>query len=437
MLVIKLNFLRKLFGKKEKEEEVQNEPEKITLGLEEIQDWMKSESNDAFSDMKPYITQKYKEIKSHLDSLEKDKKELESVEIKNQGIPRAVQSNKENFVKNLNIILDKISIPYDTDPSTAHRFYTEAMSTLNTCVENSIKSQHYIKPIFPEIFKNLSNDLSEINTSLSDLEDKINNIKDRLNIYENLPEKIDEVNQIKKQIEDKKSNIQELEKKYESSKSHLSDAQTRLETLKASENYQKAEGLENEIQKLRDEKSNIDSELKDLFAPLSKAISRMEKQDKSDRHTLSPEFREVIEKINNNEVHLLDKDKLASFLNDMKNRVEDGSLGLKQRKGNNIIEQVNHLLESDEFSNLVEKRLSYTSRIEELEVELDRLTVYKEKANLEKQISDNKNTMDTVQSEIDSERKHLDELNQKKDQLLEELQSDLKYVFNKQIEIKH
>lgn len=436
VVVIRLNFLKKLFGMKEKGEEIQETPEKITLGLDELPEWIESESSKSFSDLKPYIKQKYDEIDTSLDNLRKDKENLENAEIKNQGVPRAVQSNKENFVKNLNIILDKIVIPHDTDPSAAYQFCSDAMSTLNTCVNNSIKSQQYIKPLFPELFKNLSNDLSEINTSFSELRDRISKVKDKLDVYENLPDKVNEVNQLEQRGEEKNRNIQELEDKYESIKTNLSDAKSRLEDLKASENYLKAEELEGKIQNLNNERSNIDSELKDLFAPLSKAMSRMEKQDKSDRYTLSPESREIVEKINNNEVHLLAENRVTSFLTDMKKRVEDGSLGLKQRKMNNILEQINYLLESGAFSSLVQKRSSYLSQVEELEEKLNELTVYKEKSQLEKQISSYQSTLKSIQNELDSERKHLEELGQRKDKLVEELQSDLNYVFDKDVEIK-
>lgn len=436
VVVIRLNFLKKLFGMKEKGEEVEETPEKITLGLDELSEWVESESSELFSELKPYIKQKYDEISANLDSLRKNKENLENVEIKNQGVPRAVQSNKENFVKNLNIILDKIAVPHDIDPSTAYQFCSDAMSTLNTCVDNSLKSQQYIKPLFPEIFKNLSYDLSELNTSLSELMDSINKVKDKLDVYENLPDKTEKANHLQQQMEDKKKNILELEDKYESTNTNLSDAKTRLETLKESDNYLKAEELESKIQNLNDGISNIDSELKDLFAPLSKAISRMEKQDKSDRYTLSSVSREIVEKINNNEPHLLAENRVISFLTDMKKRVEDGSLGLKQRKMNNTLEQINYLLESDAFSSLVKKRSSYSSQMEELEEKLNELTVYKEKSQLEKQISGYQSTLESIQNEIDSERKHIEELGQRKDKLVEELQSDLNYVFDKDIEIK-
>ncbi|MFP4654686.1 MAG: hypothetical protein ACLFMM_03265 [Methanohalobium sp.] len=434
--VIKLKFLKKLFGMKEKGNEIQERPEKITLSLDDLPEWVKSEPSESFSELKPYIKQKYTEIEASLDNLRKDKEKLENAEIKNQGVPRAVQSNKENFVKNLNIILDKIAIPQDTDPLAAYQFCLDAMSTLNTCVDNSIRSQQYIKPILPEIFKNLSSDLSGINTSLSELRDRISKVKDKLDVYKNLPDKIEEANQLHQEIEDKNKSIRDLEDKYESTNINLSDAKSRLETLKESENYLKAGELEGEIQNLNAEISNIDSELKDLFAPLSKAMFRMEKQDKSGRHTLSSETREIVEKINNNEVHLLAENRVVSFLTDTKKRVEDGSLGLKQRKMNNTLEQINYLLESDAFSSLVGRRKSYLSQLEELEGKLNELTVYKEKSQLEKQISGYQSTLESTQNELDSERKHLEELEQRKDNLIGKLQSELNYVFDKDIEIK-
>lgn len=426
-----MKFIKRIFGNKE------DIPKEISIKIDDLSVWIETESKKQFSVLRSDIKQKYDEISATLENLSTSRDQLKDAKFGEKTYKRLAKagtSNRDNLIKNINVLIERTIIPEDIDPSKAVEFYIDMKSTLKTCLDNTTRSQEYVKLIFPEGYKVVVIDLKRLDTLLDELMYFIEGVKGELDVYTKLPGDIEIINQSRHQIKEMTDNIPQLEAKYESLKNNLHTGEDRLAEMERSEEIIKANELEKQIKTLNDRISGINSNVKELFAPLSKALLRMQKQHESGRHTLSS--------INSNHLRTLIEDPalilgndINSFLNEIQKSVEDGTLGLKQQKANKTTEQIDRLTGSDILLSMYRDRESDSAKLTRLLEERNRLTVYKERTRLEKKLSDYRSSINSIEQSLDIERKDLDSLIEKVEQLKTKLNSDLSFVFNKDIKI--
>jgi len=428
-----LKFIEKIFGKKEEA------PAKLTFKFDELPAWLEKEGKNTFAELGAHIGDKYSEINTALENLSEAKERLMDASFGEKvykRLAKAGASNRENLVKNLDFIIEKTVIPKDTNPFEAYQFQLDAKSVLNTCLENAIKSQQYVKALFPEEYKDIWGGLKHLDVLLDELVAPVNAVKDELEAYKKLPLDVELIRQMQQQIPVKQKNINELTGKYETLKVELGSENVRLEKIEAGDEFTRARELEEQARTLKMQISGIDSNLSGLFSPLSKALSRMEKQDGSARHTMSSDSRKVLKILKDEPVSALDID-LAGFLVEMKTRVKDGSLGLKQQKMNKTLEQIDRLAGTDILLRLKSQREGYSSELTGVQGELEGLTVYKEKTQIEDKISECRNVMDSTGQKLDAEKEEVARLKKEVEELKSGLDSDLSDIFGKDIEVKY
>lgn len=426
-----MRFIEKIFGKKEAIS-VQ-----VSLKFEELPAWLKVESEKKFGGLHNHIRQKYGEIDVAFGELNKSKECLEaatSINVAYKQIAKAGLSNKDNVVKNLNILIDKTIIPEKITVSSASEFHTYAKSGLKTLIENTIRSQQYTKALFPEEYKNVMNDLSHLNALFDELMHPIHGGKDKLDACDRLHIDIGVINEAMVQIKETSKHVLDIEKKYNSLMNELRDIELKLENMEKSEEISRAHELEEQVKNIKDRLSDIDSNVRLLFTPLSKVLSRMEKQNTSGRHKMSPGNVEILMALRDDSVSILGTD-ITQFLDDMRIRIEDGTLGLKQQKINTTIKQLDILRNSDILLTLNSKRNLCSSYLEEAVEKLNRLTVYNEKNQFEKMLSECRIVIDSTEKNLKTERTHIVKLRTKSEECLAELNSDLTFVFGTKIEI--
>ena len=428
-----MKLIEKLFGKKEVA------PTLISLELCELPEWMEVRSEKTFSRLHHHIRQKYEMIGVALGDLGVSKEHLNdanTVDDAYKQIAKAGISNKDNVVKNIGIIIDRTIIPQDATISAANEFYTSTKSGLKTLIENTMRSQQYAKALFPEEYRGVMDGLSHLETLLDELMAPINEVRDKLDAYDRLKESVETISQYQQQIVGNEDLILDLEKKYDSLENELRNLESKLEGVVKSEEFTKAHELEKQVKTLEGSLSDIDSNVKSMFAPLSKALSRMEKQDASGRHKMSPKSKEILLAIRDDPVSVLGTG-INGFLDEIRGRIEDGTLGLKQQKMNNTIKQLNKLGDSDILSSLSEKRGSCSSELEEVKSELNRLTVYEEKTRSEKEMSACRSRIDSTKNNLETERTDQAALREKIEGSIADLNSDLKFVFGTDVEVIH
>jgi chromosome segregation ATPase len=162
----------------------------------------------------------------------------------------------------------------------------------------------------------------------------------------------------------------------------------------------------------------------------------MEKQDENERCVLSPENRETLKTINEDPASAIEYD-LSHFLSELTGRIESGELGLKDQMCDKALKQIQVVNDKKIISALVEQRKSYLAEREKLIEELNSLSIYQEREKIEREIEAHQNHASSANSDIDSERKHLNSLEEEIERARSVLLADIKHVFGSDSEINY
>lgn len=428
-----MKFIDKLFGKKKAE----NLP--LKLKIDELPQFISDESEKEFNELKPFILKKYNEINSSLSEIPGVIESLLSAEVvenANKRVEKVGDANRDNIVNNLRSLLEKVVIPEDASLQSSFEFCILTKSTLKTVLENTHRSQLYIKAIYPEESENIISALSKLEDPVHELLEALRDKKARMDSFDKFSEEIGNYNRMKKHIQESKTKVEHFESRISSMKKDIIDAKNRLDELENSREFERAKQLEVEISTLKEQLSNVDHNVQRLFSPLSKVFSRMEKQDKSEICVLSPEHRQILEKITHDPASALEHD-LYSFFAEVKPRIENGSLGLKDQMCEKVLQQLDKLQSSKDLSFLRNQRKEYSLQIENAMNELNSLSVYRDKEQLVKQISRDEHMLKTIYVDLDTEKKHLNSLTEECQLLRSGLSMEIKGLFEKDIEIEY
>lgn len=430
-----MKFIERLFGKKQEKEESQT----AVFKLMELAVIVRDESKKQEEELRPVVKDKFEGIKQALRDLEQLKKELlaaEPIEGASKRGEKLGDSNRDNVANNLKLIDDKLKVPGDTSPVTASEFYTDSKSTLKTVLDNTRKSLMYIKALYPREHQKINQGLADLEDALDELYSSTMKGNERIGELQKISTEAKTVSRTGKEIEDSTKKVVELDSKYESAKDKLSVDDSRLTELENSSEFERAKQLETEIQLLDTKIADLGSDARRLFTPLSKAISRMEKQDENERCVLSPENREILRAIKEEPASAIEHD-LNPFLSQLKSRVESGELGLKDQMCDKTLKQIQVLDDKKIISSLVEQRKKHLSDKEKLEMELNGLSIYQQKEEIEKEIEKHHILVRSANHDIDLERRQLEGLKEEMGRVKSVLLSDVRHVFGKEAMIEY
>ena len=415
------------------------EPRSMELKISELPQFIKNESEKEFNELKPFIGNKYKDINIILQEIPGDIESLLSAEVienANKRVEKVGDANRDNIAHNLRLITEKVITPEDSSLQNAFEFCINAKSTLKTVVENTHRSQLYLKAIFPGESQKIISTLSSLEDLVDELFVPIRDKKARMDSFEKFSEEVENYSRMQKQILESQTKIGHFESRLDSMKKDVIDAENQLKELEESREFERAKQLEGEIGTLKEQLSKIDINIQRLFSPLSKVFSRVEKQDKSEICVLSPENREILLKITHNPASALEHD-MDSFFAEIKQRIENGSLGLKDQMCDKALQQVDKLHSSEDLLSLREQREEYLLQLEKSIAELNGLSVYRDKEQLVQQISRDEHMLKTTENDLNMERKHLETLKGEAELLKSGLNLEIKGLFEKSIEIKY
>ncbi|WMW21564.1 hypothetical protein RE476_09205 [Methanolobus mangrovi] len=426
-MIEEMKFIERLFGKKQEIEE----PRSVVFDFEKLPGTVKDEIKRQEDVLRPVVKEKYESIRQALRELEKLKKELlaaEPIEGASKRGEKLGDSNRDNVANNLKLIDSKLKVPGNTSPATASEFYTDAKSTLKNVLDNTRKSLLYIKALYPREHQKINQGLADLEDSLDELYSSIMEGNERVSELQKIAGEMNTIERVNREIEQSTKKIVDLDTKYESAKSKLSGYDSKLTGLENSSEFERAKQLETEIRILDAKIADVGSEARRLFTPLSKAISRMEKQDENERCVLSPENRKTLKTINEDPASAIEYD-LGPFLSELTGRIESGELGLKDQMCDKALKQIQVLEDSKTASLLVEQRKKYLSDREAFIQELNGLSIYQEKEDIEREIENHHSLSRSVNNDIQSERKHLDGLKEELEMTKSVLISDLRHFY--------
>lgn len=423
-----MNWLKKIFSK-EKAVEDRNDEAPITLALSHVKDWLEERSHEP--EFERNLRSLYDSIERVAKDLEGDLLALEGAAPKEDAPPRLLKAGsaaREKLVRQMRGLSDRTAPPAKAETGSAKEYHSAMMKHLQNTVQKFGRAQRYTAAIFPREVEMINSDLGTISRHLSDLGEMISEREASLEAFVEAADLASQVCERSDQIESLKAEItgdeELLATLRDQERGHQQDIETWSRSDEGRRNFDERKVLE---QKFR-ERDQIEMGMADLVSPLAKAVSRIMKQDDSDRIAL--QHREVFEELSSSPVRALEGDVSGALL-ELKSKVD--LLGLRDKKRDRIIEQIEHLLEDRPLEVLKARHHRLNGEIEELEKSLARSG--RETARLREKRDQVRQKIPALEAAVEERRKSLRALEERLSKDLEDLKEKLKEIAGEELEI--
>lgn len=427
-----MKWLDRIFGK----EEIPS-----TVSFDEIDTWLDMVSKSLFRGLSANADQLYGEIKDIRERLKQNISELQDAE-PIEDIPASITKiglpNRDKIVKQLYSLTEKMLIPTQTDYKTVLSFYSVTASNIAFAFgkSKSSKNIYYVRSLFPDEVKEVISDLNRLKALLNQLIAPIKGKESRIMDLERVPEIVRDIKNLKSGIEKEKEKVHDQEEECSALEKRIGMDGKRLSAIEEKEEWMRFKELEIELASSEEELNALESNVRELFSPINKALTLLKKQDDTGRHTLTltPEERRALSSILSSPIRALNED-ISDFLLSIKNIIEGDDSILKERKRDKTLKWIDHLLNT-ELSSIKEKRDGLQSRIEETKGKLSNLTILKDRKEIERSTISAKEQLAQLQERIDRSERHIVSLQEKVTEKEKVLLDALEGITGKKIDVK-
>ena len=401
-----MNFLEKIFGKREKKEEIKEIEEKpisITLKFEQADSFLKENTysfRESIKDMTDHaiedIKDSFKDLDENLDSLEKAVPEEQS---KDKQV-KFMFDNRASFLRKVKTFENNIAFPSTKKVPKIREFYKSLIANMNVLLKDTHKNIYFANMLFSEEMGKTINGLRELSSIADQSIKKLDSNKEKIEMIEQVENDIKEVQNLttkKKTIflsqKKSKENLNEFQGKKEKLLKELDILNTgeEIKTLKKEE--EKLKCLEEEIDTIRNRIIN-------MFSPISKTMKKYERYStglsKEEKKILVLYIDSPVEAaIQDNDMKTLDK-----ILQDAEDLIKKRRITLKDKQEEKILKHITRLKNHEELkgsllsyeetkrqadeTNIIIKDMNISERIksEEHEIAVLKETIGKEKENM-------------------------------------------------------
>jgi len=416
------HFIKNLFKK---------EIEKADIPLENLDKWYEEKSKPLLDESNNNIKFKFNEFNVLLNTLRKNIESLEKAEIKEQEkiqdkVKQVVLGHRENYVKRLIQFVNIINVPNEANHETAVAFCSNIIKELDEFSENTAKTFYTVQHLFADEVNQLASDIKRIDSIIKNIKDitenekilKIKEIKENIQKLKYLKFKKE---QLISQFEEQKTKLSKLEK-------DKIDTQNQISRLEKSEEYSDYLSMRERLSSITNSISDSKTDIIQMFSPLAGSLKKFK------RITLENE--DLIEKYSEYPVNALlaDKElKIITLLEAMKKNILSGSLEIRDKKKEKILEKIN-LIHQDKLNQII-------SRYDALKNEKD-LMLKKIKVNKAWLKNDElKYKLEHVENSLRVYKEANEELDKKIqgidiNKLKQELENKLKELTNVEVSIK-
>ncbi|MCQ1535922.1 cell surface protein [Methanosarcina sp. KYL-1] len=330
-----MSWIKKLLGKKEssREEIVSRE-----ISFEELPGWLDEGFRNLSSKIEKDASGLFRELEASLEDLKESNAALMEAKVVGDFDVRAVKrakSNRENMMKQVGILADKIRVPEKIDVRALEEFNEIALQSLNSCMEHMGRSFRYTRVVFPQESKEVTDSLARIGKVLQDFRDLFTGYKKELDALEAASGNYQGIKDLSASIGTEKREIELKENKIQGLKSELSETGLALEAFRQGETWKQFQSLQEELDEAESRLKQAESGLTSLVLPLSNTLSRLQKLHETGRYTLKPEVKQQIN------IYLKEPENVDPiFFPDLQKVLEDNALDMQAQKKEKALLQV-------------------------------------------------------------------------------------------------
>lgn len=342
--------------------------EDLNLPFSELASWLDEKSHHNFKDLERTIKDLYDQIEAVFEKIDADLRFLKSASYDENTHPRLVKAgmaSRDVVERQMKMLIERITLPTATGIASAINYHKSIVQNLEKTMQTLQRPLRYVGMLFPGASEQLVNDLSELGSLVDQLGGAIDDRHGELVAFkaaEDLISKIQDGRSLQKEIH---TQTIEDEKKLEEDKGAAKELEHVVSELRLGEEEQKIASLKEAMENESKEMRKIEAEIADQISPLTKALGRLRKLDLSDRLTLSPERRRILDLFSRSSAEALDHD-ISGLMMELRSHVEKDRLALKERKKEKILKQIDHLLETNSLGKLKARHSKSTEALEDL-----------------------------------------------------------------------
>lgn len=353
-----MNWIKKLFGKKENSGE---EPGLREIDFEDMPVWLDGSYQKISSEIERDVSGLFREMEAALLELKESSSRLAEAKVEGNFDVRAVKrakSNRENVMKQVAALIDKIKVPEDTDFKTLEGFYEAAVQNLETCLEHMDRSFKYTRFVFPEESKDVSESFSRLSRVFKRLREEILENKGEMEAIEAASSEIKEIHSLSNSIAAEELELESRKRKIQTLKDEIARANQALEEFRKGSAWQSLQNLQEEFNAASSRLNKAEANLSSLVLPLSGHLSRIQKLHESGRYTLKPEVKQQLD------LCLKDPTRVdSSFFPELQKVLEDKALDMQTQKKEKALLQVRTII-----SGFPERKKEYLEALQEFEI---------------------------------------------------------------------
>ena len=302
------------------------------------------------------------------------------------------------------------------------------LKQLQNTVQKLGRAQRYTAALFPEEVDAINSDLGAISRHLAEMGDAIQEREAGLGAFGEAADLASRARGAQDQVEALLAEISEDEGILAVLRERERDHQREIDTWTRSDEGKRTLDERRAFEQKQREIDQIEMSMADLVAPLTKALSRAVKQDSSDRIAL--QHREGFEQLSDSPTKALDGNVSGALL-ELKSKVD--LLGLRDKKRDRIIEQIDHLLEDRPLEVLKARHQALSREIEKLEESLSRSG--RETGRLKEKRDQVRQKIPALEAELEDRRRSLAALEERLSCDLEDLKKKLEEISEGPVEI--
>jgi len=330
-----LKWIKKLFGKKEGFSEEKGLKE---IDFKDLPAWLDKNYQKISSGMEKDISGLLSELEVSLSALKESNSRLAEATVEGDFDIRAVKrakSNRENVIKQVSTLIDKIRVQENKDFRILKGFYETSVQNLDICLEHMNRSFRYTRSVFPEESKEVSESLASLGQVFNELGRAILENKRETEAIETASSDVKDIRELSASITTEKLEFESKTKKVQVLKDDISRVNQELEEFKKGDTWQNLQKTQEEFNTLQDRLKKTETGLTSLVLPLSGHLSRIKKLHESTRYTLKPEVKKQLD-ICLEEPIRVD----PSFFPELQKLFEDNALDIQTQKKEKALHQI-------------------------------------------------------------------------------------------------
>ncbi len=330
------------------------------LRISELDLWLEERSRHP--QFEKAVMQTYLRLAGLSRDLSKDLEKARAAKPPDGIAPRLLKAGhaaRGSIAKQIEPLLEKMEPPKDPEFDRAVEYHSALVSHVERTALKLGRAKRYAAAVFPQEFDRINSDMMEISQALALLGRSLEKRQVEREGLVRSRELLAQLKEDRARGATKRSDLLEEETNLSQLRELEADLRERGELFATSEEGRRIVSLQSELDAMEERQGLIEAEMAALVAPLNKAISRLVKQDSSDR--LDLKNRASLQKLSAVSWEAMDGE-ISSPLMELKSNLS--LLGLKDRMEAKVIAHIDHLLETRSLEALKSRHSELAAEIE-------------------------------------------------------------------------